>query len=115
MAKVWPKIVSPAVDYPLVDAKDIKKLKATILDSILTVHQLVRTASGSAASFRDVNFSGGANGARIRLATQKDWPVNSPAELAKVVNLLDGIQANFNAKYGSIPCRYYPTRWSCSF
>jgi catalase-peroxidase len=98
-AQIWQDPI-PAVEHPLVDAKDIKNLKATILDSGLTVPQLVRTAWGSAASFRDTDHRGGANGARIRLAPEKDWPVNSPDELAKVLNILEGIQADFNAKSG---------------
>lgn len=94
-AQIWQDPI-PVVDYPLVDANDIENLKKTILDSSLTVPQLVRTAWGSAASFRDTDFRGGANGARIRLAPEKDWPVNSPAELAKVLKVLEGIQKKFN-------------------
>lgn len=94
-AQLWQDPI-PVADYPLVDAKDIKKLKASILDSGLTVPQLVRTAWGAAASFRGTDFRGGANGARIRLAPQKDWPVNSPAELANVLNILESIQKKFN-------------------
>ncbi len=99
-AQLWQDPI-PAVDYPLVDAEDISKLKATILDSSLTVPQLVRTAWGSAASFRDTDFRGGANGARIRLAPEKDWPVNNPTELAKVLSVLEGIKADFNAESGN--------------
>jgi len=90
----------PDVDYQLVDAKDVKTLKAIIIDSVLTVPQLVRTAWGAAASFRDTDYRGGANGARIRLAPEKNWPVNSPAELAQVINVLENIQTDFNAKSG---------------
>lgn len=86
----------PAVDYKLVDAKDVAKLKAAILASGLTVPELVRTAWASAASFRGTDMRGGANGARVRLAPQKDWPVNHPQELAKVLKVLEKIQADFN-------------------
>ena len=86
----------PRVDHPLVDAKDVAKLKAKILASGLTVPELVRTAWASAATFRGTDMRGGANGARIRLAPQKDWEVNNPAELAKVLERLEGIQKDFN-------------------
>jgi catalase-peroxidase len=86
----------PRVDHPLVDAKDVAKLKATILASGLTVPELVRTAWASAATFRGTDKRGGANGARIRLAPQKDWEVNNPAELASVVQRLEGIEREFN-------------------
>ena len=86
----------PRVDHPLVDAKDVASLKARILASGLTAPELVRTAWASAASFRGTDMRGGANGARIRLAPQKDWAVNDPAELAKVVARLEGIQKDFN-------------------
>jgi catalase-peroxidase len=99
-AQLWQDPI-PAVDYQLVDAKDVKNLKVTIVDSGLTVPQLVRTAWGAAASFRDTDHRGGANGARIRLAPQKNWPANSPEELSKVLNVLQGIQADFNAKSGN--------------
>ncbi len=86
----------PAVDYALVDAMDIAKLKSAILSSGLTVPELVRTAWASASTFRGTDMRGGANGARVRLAPQKDWAVNNPDELAKVLNKLEGIQKDFN-------------------
>ena len=87
----------PAVNHPLVDAHDIETLKTKLLDSGLTISQLVSTAWASAATFRDSDKRGGANGARIRLAPQKDWEVNQPAELAKVLQQLTAIQQSFNA------------------
>ena len=93
---IWQDPV-PAVDHPLVDADDIAALKASILGSGLSVAQLVRAAWASASTFRDSDKRGGANGARIRLAPQKDWEVNDPAELATVLSTLEGIQAEFNA------------------
>ncbi|MBA4284677.1 MAG: catalase/peroxidase HPI [Xanthomonadaceae bacterium] len=92
---VWQDPI-PAVDHPLVDAADIASLKGRILASGLSVPELVRTAWGSAASFRGTDYRGGANGARIRLAPQKDWPANNPAELKKVLARLEGIQKDFN-------------------
>ena len=92
---IWQDPV-PAVDYKLVDAGDVKKLKAEILESGLTISELVRTAWGSASTFRNSDKRGGANGARIRLAPQKDWAANDPAELAKVVAKLEEIQQGFN-------------------
>ena len=86
----------PEVDYKPVDAKDIAKLKKKILDAGLSTAELVRTAWASASTFRDSDMRGGANGARIRLAPQKDWPVNDPAELAKVLQTLEGLQKDFN-------------------
>jgi catalase-peroxidase len=86
----------PAVDHPLVDAKDVAALKSKILASGLTTSQLVSTAWASASSFRGTDKRGGANGARIRLAPQKDWAVNNPPELAKVLKTLEGIQKEFN-------------------
>jgi catalase-peroxidase len=86
----------PAVDHPLVDAKDVAALKSKILASGLTTSQLVSTAWASASSFRGTDKRGGANGARIRLAPQKDWAVNNPPELAKVLKALEGIQKEFN-------------------
>jgi catalase-peroxidase len=86
----------PAVDHRLVDDKDIVSLKARVLASGLTVSQLVATAWASASTFRGSDKRGGANGARIRLAPQRDWRVNQPAELAKVLKTLEGIQSEFN-------------------
>ncbi|MCH6471341.1 catalase/peroxidase HPI [Sinomonas terrae] len=86
----------PAVDHELIDAEDVAALKAKILDSGLSVSQLVSTAWASASSFRGTDKRGGANGARIRLAPQKDWEVNQPAELAKVLQTLERIQQDFN-------------------
>ncbi|MQB41519.1 catalase/peroxidase HPI [Rhizobium sp. ICMP 5592] len=86
----------PAVDHPLIDAKDIADLKGKILASGLPVSQLVSTAWASAATFRGSDKRGGANGARIRLAPQKDWEVNQPAQLATVLATLEGIQKAFN-------------------
>ena len=86
----------PAVDHKLIDDKDAAALKAKILASGLTVSQLVSTAWASASTFRGSDKRGGANGARIRLAPQKDWQVNQPAELAKVLKTLEGIQNEFN-------------------
>ena len=87
----------PAVDHELVDDQDIAALKAKILASGLSISQLVTTAWASAATFRGTDKRGGANGARIRLAPQKDWEVNQPAELAKVLAILEAIQKDFNA------------------
>ena len=87
----------PAVDHPLIGEQDIAALKAKILASGLSVSQLVSTAWASASTFRGSDKRGGANGARIRLAPQKDWEVNQPAELAKVLQTLEAIQKEFNA------------------
>ncbi|WP_322011143.1 catalase/peroxidase HPI [Paraburkholderia sp. J12] len=92
---IWQDPV-PAVDHPLVDDKDIAALKQKILASGLSVAELVSTAWASAATFRGSDRRGGANGARIRLAPQKDWAVNEPAQLAKVLKVLEGIQSEFN-------------------
>jgi catalase-peroxidase len=86
----------PAVDHPLVNEKDVAALKAKILASELTVSQLVSTAWASASTFRNSDKRGGANGARIRLAPQKDWYVNNPSQLSKVLDVLEGIQKAFN-------------------
>ncbi len=86
----------PAVDHPLVNAADVATLQARILDSGLTVPELVRTAWASAATFRGTDLRGGANGARISLAPQKDWEANNPQELAKVLKALQAIQKDFN-------------------
>ena len=88
----------PSVNHKLIDEKDIATLKGRILASGLSISQLVSTAWASASTFRGSDRRGGANGARIRLAPQKDWEVNQPAELAKVLNTLEGIQSEFNSK-----------------
>jgi catalase-peroxidase len=93
---IWQDPV-PAVDHPLIDEKDAEALKAKVLASGLTISQLVSTAWASAASFRGSDKRGGANGGRIRLAPQKDWEANQPAELAKVLGKLEAIQKEFNA------------------
>ncbi|MDO8694278.1 MAG: catalase/peroxidase HPI [Sheuella sp.] len=87
----------PGLDHPLIGEQDIASLKAKILGSGLSVSQLVTTAWASASSFRASDKRGGANGSRIRLAPQKDWPVNQPAELAKIIPVLESIQKDFNA------------------
>jgi catalase-peroxidase len=92
---IWQDPV-PAVDHALVDAKDIAEIKKKLLDSGLSTSELVRTAWASAATYRGSDMRGGANGARIRLAPQKDWPVNDPAELARVLETLEGIQKDVN-------------------
>ncbi|MBL0020453.1 MAG: catalase/peroxidase HPI [Bacteroidetes bacterium] len=94
----------PAVKQPLIDASDIAALKTKILGSGLTVAQLVTTAWASASTYRGSDKRGGANGARIRLAPQKDWEVNQPAQLATILKTLEGIQAAFNSggKYVSM-------------
>ncbi len=96
---IWQDPV-PAVDHQLIDAKDIADLKAKILASGLSISELVGTAWASAATFRGSDKRGGANGARIRLAPQKDWEVNQPAQTAKVLETLAGIQKAFNAAGG---------------
>ncbi len=93
---IWQDPV-PAVDHDLIDAQDIAALKAQILATGLSVTQLVTTAWASASTFRGGDKRGGANGARIRLAPQKNWAVNEPAELAGVLATLEGVQAAFNA------------------
>jgi catalase-peroxidase len=87
----------PAVNHKLIDAQDIASLKAKILASGLSISELVSTAWASASTFRGSDKRGGANGARIRLAPQKDWEVNQPARLAKVLNTLEDIQSEFNS------------------
>ncbi len=86
----------PAVDHRLIDADDAEDLKAEILDSGLSVSELVRTAWASASSFRGTDMRGGANGARVRLAPQVDWDVNNPDELARVIARLESVQEDFN-------------------
>ncbi len=92
---IWQDPV-PSVDHPLVDAQDIDALKKKVLASGLTIAELVSTAWASASTFRGSDKRGGANGARIRLAPQKDWAVNEPARLAKVLQVLEGIRTEFN-------------------
>jgi catalase-peroxidase len=101
-ALIWQDPV-PAVDHALVDAQDVTALKAQVVASGLTVPQLVRTAWASASTFRGSDKRGGANGARIRLAPQKDWAVNQPAELSAVLEVLEGIRARFNAAQPAKP------------
>ena len=97
--QIWQDPV-PAVDHELIDDKDAAALKAKILASGLSISQLVTTAWASASSFRGSDKRGGANGARIRLEPQKNWEVNQPAELAKVLAKLEAIQKEFNAQSG---------------
>lgn len=93
---IWQDPV-PAATYPMINNADVASLKTQILASGLTVPELVKTAWASASTFRDTDMRGGANGARIRLAPQKDWTANDPAELAKVIGKLTEIQTAFNA------------------
>ncbi|MDM0011103.1 catalase/peroxidase HPI [Variovorax sp. J22P168] len=93
---IWQDVV-PAVDHPLVDAQDVAALTQKVLASGLTPAQLVATAWASASTFRGSDMRGGANGARIRLAPQKDWAVNQPEQLAKVLQVLEGVRSDFNA------------------
>jgi len=93
---IWQDVV-PAVDHKLVDDADIAALKEKVLATGLSVQELVSTAWASASSFRGSDKRGGANGARVRLAPQKDWEANQPAQLAKVLGVLEGIQKDFNA------------------
>jgi catalase-peroxidase len=95
-AQLWQDPV-PAVDHELIDDKDVAVLKERILSSGLPISKLVSTAWASASTFRGTDKRGGANGARIRLAPQKDWDVNQPAELAKILGMLEKIQKDFNA------------------
>nr|WP_255665212.1 catalase/peroxidase HPI [Luteitalea sp. TBR-22] len=99
-ALIWQDPVPP-VTHALVNAEQVAALKQAILASGLTAAQLVRTAWASASTFRGTDKRGGANGARIRLAPQKDWAVNEPAELARVLGVLEGIQKDFNARGGA--------------
>jgi catalase-peroxidase len=94
---IWQDPV-PAVDHPLIEAREIAELTARILDSGLSISQLVTTAWTSAATFRGTDKRGGANGSRIRLAPQRDWEVNQPAELSRVLETLGAIQSDFNAR-----------------
>ena len=100
-AQLWQDPI-PAVDYTLIGDAEIKSLKGKILDSGLTVSQLVSTAWASASTFRGTDMRGGGNGARIRLAPQKDWAVNQPAELAKVIEALEKVQSEFNGTAGDM-------------
>jgi len=93
---IWQDPV-PAVDHPLVDEADVRSLKATVLDAGLSLQELVRATWGAAATFRGSDMRGGANGARIRLAPQKDWEANQPEELQTVLSKLEGIKADFDA------------------
>jgi len=95
---IWQDPV-PAVDHELIDAKDITDLKGKILASGLSISELVSTAWASAASYRGSDMRGGANGARVRLAPQKDWEVNQPVQLEKVLQTLEGIQHKFNSSH----------------
>ncbi len=97
--QIWQDPV-PAVTHPLVNAEQIATLKAALLSSGLTLAQLATTAWASASTFRGTDKRGGANGARIRLAPQKDWAVNNPAELASVLATLEQVRATFNASAG---------------
>src|SRR5690242_21525860 len=91
----------PAVEGALIGEADIKELKAKVLDSGLCVQQLIKTAWSSASSFRGTDMRGGANGARVRLAPQKDWEANEPSELAKALEALEQVQQDFNAAQGN--------------
>lgn len=93
---IWQDPV-PAVDHPLVDDKDVAALKSKILASGLSVRELVSTAWASASTYRGSDMRGGSNGARVRLAPQKDWAVNNPKQLAKVLDVLETIQSEFNS------------------
>jgi catalase-peroxidase len=97
----------PEVDHPLIDGADVAALKGKILASGLTIPQLVATAWASASTFRGTDKRGGANGARIRLAPQKDWEVNSPEDLARALQKLEQVQTDFNnsASGGKKRCR----------
>ena len=93
---IWQDPV-PAVDHDAIDAADVAELKSAVLAAGLTVSELVRTAWASASSFRGTDLRGGANGARVRLAPQKDWEVNNPAELARVLDALEQVRSSFNS------------------
>jgi Catalase (peroxidase I) len=109
----------PIVNHKLIDASDTEGLKIKILQSGLTISELVRTAWASAASFRGTDLRGGANGARIRLAPEKNWPVNNPDELVKILARLEDIQKVFNQAQSNekkgVACRPDCFGWSsCS-
>jgi catalase-peroxidase len=93
--QIWQDPV-PAVDHPLVDASDVSALKTKVVESGLSIAELVGTAWAAASSYRNTDMRGGANGARLRLAPQKDWAANNPAQLAKVLPVLEQIQQDFN-------------------
>jgi catalase-peroxidase len=93
--QIWQDSI-PKIDFELVNASDIKDLKAKVLASEISITELIKTAWASAATFRGTDMRGGANGARIRLSPQKDWAVNNPVELAKVLSTLTQIQMDFN-------------------
>jgi catalase-peroxidase len=97
---IWQDSI-PAVDHKLINKQDIASLKSKILASGLSVSELVSTAWASASTFRGSDKRGGANGARIRLSPQKDWKVNQPARLAKVLKTMEGIQSAFNSEHSS--------------
>jgi catalase-peroxidase len=94
---IWQDPIPP-VDHPLIEAPEIADLKAQVLASALSIGELVATAWASASTFRGSDKRGGANGARLRLAPQKDWPANQPAQLAKVLGVLTAIQQEFNSQ-----------------
>jgi catalase-peroxidase len=94
--QIWQDPV-PAVDHPLVDASDVSALKTKLVESGLSISELVGTAWAAASSYRNTDMRGGANGARLRLAPQKDWAANNPAQLAKVLPVLEQIQQDFNS------------------
>lgn len=94
---VWQDPI-PTPDYDLVNARDVRRLKESILDSGLSVSELVRTAWSSASTYRGTDMRGGANGARVRLTPQRNWDANTPAELGRVLNVLEGIQSDFNER-----------------
>ena len=98
----------PAADHKLIGARDIASLKRKILASGLSIPELVSTAWASASTFRGSDKRGGANGARIRLAPQKDWEVNQPARLAKVLKTLEGIRSEFNSAVRGSLCAFVP-------
>lgn len=91
------------VEHRLIGKRDANSLEQQLLASGLSVSQLVKTAWAAAASYRDTDMRGGVNGARLRLAPQKDWAVNRPEELAKVLPIYEAIQAKFNATSGTSP------------
>lgn len=111
---IWQDPV-PAVDYKLIEATDVANLKTAILKTGLSIPELVRTAWASASTFRGSDMRGGANGARVRLAPQKDWAANNPTELSKVLTTLEKVQADFNGSLSdgkkSFISRCHCLRW----